>query len=243
MGSGGPGWKGWSKIMRKHRLLGLVFFAVFVFGVVLAASASAEVTLLAEWLVAGGPIMSNLASQTTGKMLFEDNKALGAKVDVLCSFILDGTIGPNGVDKIEKVLSLAGVEVSELAGAKPLSCESSLNCEAAGVLVPWFPRLLPWSTLLYLDQVTGRILDYIVGLHWEFTCTVLGVKVEDECTGASELASLEVSNTGEGGDAVMNGAAEPNGNCTTGGAGSGVNEAENDATTVESGLVTVSSEP
>jgi hypothetical protein len=230
-------------MMSRYRLFGLVVFAVFVFGVVLAASASAEVTLLAEWLVAGAAITSNLASQITGELLMEDTKVLGVKVDILCSFILDGTIGPNGEDKIEKVLSLTGIEISELAGNAPLSCESSENCAATGVLVPIFPKGLPWSTLLFLDQGTGHILDYVVGAAYEVTCTVLGVKVEDECKATNNLASFEVSNTGEGGDALVEGAEEPNGECTQGGPGSEVNSAIKDAITVESGLVTVSSEP
>ena len=71
--------------------------------------------LLAEWLVAGLEITAELNTEASGKLLLEDTKtALGAS-DILCTGILDGTIGPDGLDVTSELLTSG--EVSRILTA------------------------------------------------------------------------------------------------------------------------------
>jgi hypothetical protein len=235
--------------MSRHRVIGLVFFALFAFSAILAASASAVVTLLAEWLVGGAAITATLASKATGEILLEDTKVLGVKVDILCSAILDGSILTDGESEITEVLSLTGVLVTKtpLSG-EPLSCENKESCGAAGALALVYPLNLPWVDLLY-SRENGQIWDDVTseaaekaaaGPGYEVECTILGTKITDECTTASGLTEFQVINNTA---AELNGPAEPNGNCTAGGAGAGINEVFDAPITVnEGGTLTVSFE-
>jgi hypothetical protein len=234
--------------MKRHQILGLAFLALFVFSAILVASASAEVTLLAEWLVNGAAITATLASKITGEILFEDSKVLGVKVDILCSYILDGTILIDGESEIIEILSLTGVLITKtpLTG-EPLSCENKENCGAAGALALVYPLNLPWIDLLYLRE-NGQIWDDLTskaaekaaaGPGYEVECTILGTKITDECTSPAGLFEFQVINNTA---AELNGPSAPNGNCTTGGAGDAVFEAFDAPITVETGTLTVSSE-
>jgi hypothetical protein len=235
------------KVMRKRQFIGLAFFALFAFGTILAASASAEVTLLAEWLVNGEKITATLASKTAGEFLFEDSKVFGIKLDFLCSMTFDGTILTDGESEITEILSLTGVLVSKtpLSG-EPLSCENKENCGATGALVLVFPLNLPWVDLLYLrengqiwDDVTSKAAEKAAsGPGYEVECTVLGTKITDECTSSAGLLEFQVINN----TAVEINGPAPFGNCTQGGAGSFIIEAFDVPITVESGTLTVSSE-
>jgi hypothetical protein len=236
------------KVMRRHQVINMAFFALFAFSAILAASASAEVTLLAEWLVNGTAITATLTSKITGEILFEDSKILGVKLDVLCSFIWDGTVLTDGESEITEVLSLTGVLVSKtpLTG-EALSCENKENCGATGALALFYPLNLPWVDLLYLrengqiwDDVTSKAAEKAAsGPGYEFECTILGTKVTDECTTASGLFEFQaINNTA----AELNGPASPPGSCAQGGAGSWIIEAFDIPITVETGTLTVSSE-
>jgi hypothetical protein len=234
-------------IMKRHQILGLAFLALFAFSAILAASASAEVTLLAEWLVNGATI-ATLASKTTGEILLEDSKVLGVKVDILCSAILDGTILANGESEITEVLSLTGVLITKtpLTG-ETLSCENKENCGGTGALASVYPLNLPWVDLLYLrengqiwDDVTSKAAEKAAaGPGYEVECTILGTKITDECTTPAGLTEFQIINNTA---AEANGPSAPNGNCTAGGAGAGINEAFDAPITVETGTLTVSSE-
>jgi hypothetical protein len=85
--------------MRKIQLLGVAMVALFAFGALTAMSASAaNVYLLAEWLVGGTAVTTQLLIEMSGELLMEDTKgALGAPLMVLCSLILDGWVGPNSL--------------------------------------------------------------------------------------------------------------------------------------------------
>jgi hypothetical protein len=229
--------------MRRHQVIGLAFFALFAFSAILAASASAEVTLSAEWLINGAAITATLAITITGEFLFEDSKALGVKLDILCSAILDDTILTDGESEIAEILTLAGVAVSKtpLSG-ESLSCENKENCGSAGALVLVYPLNLPWVDLLY-QRENGQIWDDVTspgnakGPGYETECTVLGTKITDECTSTGGLTQFQVINNTA---AELNGTAEPNGLCSVGGAGAGINAVFEAPITVESGTLTVS---
>jgi hypothetical protein len=200
----------------------------------LAVTASAEVTLLAEWLKNGTPVTTELAVETSGEILLADTNTPFGSAALLCSGIFVGTVGPNGADLITKVLSLAGVEITELVGSG-LACSGETLCSSGEV---WILGL-PWDTLLILME-DGSFLDLILGAIYHSLCSAV-FSFEDECTAAETGFKVEngvsdvLSSTLE--------AASPNATCTQGGAGSGVNQSEGSLTSLVNGeTLQVSSE-
>ena len=233
--------------MKKVQVVTLAMLALFAFSAVLASSASAEETLLAEWLVGGNAIVGKtLATETTGLILLEDS---GVPAAALCSGILVGTIGPNGTDEITEVLNLAKEKISStLSGLALTSANGDCSNESGcGTPIEVYPEGLPWKTQLFLMVTTGKILDLIFGTTgsgYTVKCTELGIKIEDTCTAPD--TELEVLNDPVTGDAETpeSAIAEPFANCTIGGNGKGINEADELATItlVNGELLTVSSE-
>jgi hypothetical protein len=227
--------------MKKFQAVILALFAVSALGVVFAASASAEVTLLAEWLINAAviPAGTTVESETTGSLLLEDNKTPFGAAAVLCSAILDGTLGPNGEDLITAVLNLAKELIGEELVGLALECEGEKLCSTPALV---WPDKLPWPTLLFLME-NGEFLDLVENAGYHNECTVLGIKEADLCTLAdSEFPVLNDPVTGDA-ETPANVAATPNATCMLGGANSGVNETDELATiTSPAGLVTVSSE-
>jgi hypothetical protein len=180
------------QVMKRIHIIGISLIAIFAFSVVAAASASAAITvLLAEWLVNGTGVATTLNVTSTGELLLEDEKVsllFGAKAMVLCSGILDGTIGANGVDEVLELLNLAGAAISltALTGTS-LSCTNQENCESSKV---WAVKL-PWKTLLELVEELGFVgfADLTEGTPgWYVECTALGIKLEDECTALQDIS-------------------------------------------------------
>jgi hypothetical protein len=223
--------------VKKTQISGLVIFAVLAFGAVLVAPALAETTLLAEWLVIGEPVTAKLASATTGWLELEDSKVLGSKIAARCSIALDGSIGPNGEGEIAEMLNFLGEKISStpLSGLA-LICENVTNCGGSAEV---YPAGLPWKTLLLLME-NGEILNLIVGFGFEATCTVLGVRVTDDCSSKENDGEYLVENGA--GQALATGVVLPHGNCTVGGSESGRAEFLHDPISVNVGVVTVSSE-
>ena len=219
--------------MKRIQILGVSLLALFALSAIVANIASAETTLLAEWLKNGAAITVETASKSEGTIILEDTK-LG--IGVLCSGIFDGTVGPNGEDLITKVLSLAGVAVSLSA---LLECSTDKFCES-GTDVLVSPDGLPWKTLLILME-NGKFLDIFFAPDYFTECLVLGLKVSETCSVAE--TGGEVVNVTGGVEAV--GAPTPQANCTTGGTGAGIIEfvkGENLTTLTGGGTLTVSSE-
>lgn len=162
--------------------------------------------LLAEWLVGGASVTTTLLVQTTGELLLEDKKAtLGIKAMVLCSGILDGTIGPNGEDEITEILSLTGTAIptSVLSGTG-LLCSGQEGCTTGTENDEVWASGLPWLTLLELVEEESPtlfqgfvvlILPHAAGglVGWYTKCaTALGTS-EDECLaeeGGAEATNL-----------------------------------------------------
>lgn len=202
------------------------------------ASASAETTLLAEWLIDGNDINPGVHffGETSGAILLEDKGAAGAAA-VLCSMIFSDSVTENGEGRIEKLLNLSEGVIEELGGLALLGtgnklpdCETEKTCEEGSATKPievWPLELngstLVWPTLLFLMEVGGTILNLVEDAGYELLCWVLLVNVEDHCV--AKDTELEVINDADDGDAAIpNGAtAEPLFNCTLGGAGTGVN--------------------
>jgi len=167
--------------MKKH-LLGLTLLAVFAFSAVLASSASAEVTLLAEWLKNGTAVVAALEA-LSGEELTLGHLGLA---EVKCSGFFDGLVEANGKDIIESVLNLANELVGEKLVGLPVLCESLKTCEKTGDVEVW-PVNLPWVTNLYLME-SGSFLDLFSNggkgnPGFNVACLVLGIALDEECTG------------------------------------------------------------
>jgi hypothetical protein len=170
----------------------------------LVGTASAETTLLAEWLNNGVAVGAAANTEGTGTLVLEDGK-VGLKME--CNGTLDGTVSANGVDTVNEVL-VGGVAASL---TKPIVCKGVGGCGAPAEAAP---EDLPWKTLLYLSEV-GLFRDAIsLATYWSM-CDVLGFLVEEECTVAN--GTYEVLNVTGGVEGM--GEVTPLGNCTVGGAG------------------------
>jgi len=197
--------------MRKLGILGAALCALLALSAFVVSTAFAADEAI--WLVNGALVLENLNAETEGEvLLIFYNSQAGATplLEIKCSYILDGTIGPNGVDEITKVLTLTEVEVGNdgttLAGT-PLLCESfispeAFDCETGAEKAEIWPANLPWKTQLELMLVTGEedILDVFLGTGgepgWEIRCkTLSGLTLENLCAGP---ATVLVENSGTG---------------------------------------------
>jgi hypothetical protein len=251
--------------MRRLHLLVFAVFAVSAFGAVLVASASAEETLLAEWLVGTGhEITTNFQSETNGTFLLEDTKTLLGAAAVTCKVVLDGEVGPDGEDAVTEGLNAAGTATgTPLSGTAWIGnganngvgseCRTELLCSegtSASPIEVW-PLGLPWSTLLFLMEPSKEILDLIYSLGaagtevgYELLCLIAGLNTVDECK-ALDFEIL-VQNNATTGDAETPAGTRvtPNGTCTQSGEASGVIETVGALliTLVNKELLSVSSE-
>jgi hypothetical protein len=238
--------EGWIEMIRKSYVVGLALVAVFAFSSVMVASASAETTLLAEWLLNGAAVTGTTAVETAGEVKVEDNKVpIIGKVAIDCSFIADGWVDANGLDFISELLTLGKVKVTAKLVGTGMLCSSATGCEAAseGSPIEVWPATEGWETLLVLME-NGTFLDIIHGSGYEVLCLILGAMVEDECN-ATEAGILEQNGTAPNGAEIpAHSIGEPLATCKEGGAASGVNETLTVAKTIPTGggELTVSSE-
>lgn len=196
----------------------LALVAVFAFSAVAAATASAEATLLAEWLILGAGVTTLTSTEALGKILLEDTVF---KAAVECEGTFDGSVGPNGEDETTEVLTEATKEAVTLAkpfttanGCKIVSgCESTQPVEVA-------PEELPWHTLLYLVESTGKFRDLVGKASYSVKCRILFITSTDECK--NENGSFEVLASAEGAEGT--GSVTPGANCSVGGTGAGIEQ-------------------
>jgi hypothetical protein len=226
--------------MKKLNLFCLALVAVFAFSAVIVAAASAETTLLAEWLINGAAVTTLTSTiNTVEEILLED---LGNKGAVVClSVVFDGSIGPSGEFETTEVLTLAGLAITLAA---PLLCERDATgsaCEASATDIEVMPDALPWHGVMYLDSVTGKFLATVItAAEYVVKCLVLGITITDTCSAPG--GTLEVLN-GTGG--VVGKEPEevtPDGTCSVGGAGEGTIFFFHSLLAPLTGTLTVSSE-
>jgi len=130
----------------------MALVAVFAFSAILAATASAETTLLAEWLVESKGVTSLVPTSSLGTILLED-LTFGAGVECTGTFI--GSVGANGEDETTEVLS----DISPFARvtlAAPLTvaagnCKIVKGCSSSAVVEVSPSETLPWHTLFFLQ--------------------------------------------------------------------------------------------
>jgi hypothetical protein len=220
--------------MKKLQIVLLALFAVVALSAVVVASASAEETLLAEWLVGiGNPVAELLSAETAGQLTLEDTKTLAGAAAVLCSAILDGSVGPNGEDEVTEVLNLKKekVELGVLAllgtgaGSDCVTVKICSEGTATSPIEVW-PEGLPWHTTLFL-MAEGKFLDLVTGSNaggkfgYTLLCLVAGLNTEDTCESAD--SEYEVINDADTGDAsVPAGQTITGATCTMSGAATGV---------------------
>jgi hypothetical protein len=184
--------------MRKFLLLGLVLGAVCAFGILSVAGASALTFLLAEWLESGKGITATLLAEIPDELAFTETLD-GIKIDVLCSAILDGFVGPDGAAEITETLNLGGEAISLIGlTGTAIACTNSENCGeplAWGLDLPWLSLYVlmedgiqTFFDDLTVSQTTGEEVAY------EIECMSLGLA--DTCS-VSEVAS-KVENVTEG---------------------------------------------
>jgi hypothetical protein len=134
------------------RLMVVALAAVCAFGVLSVASASAVVTfLLAEWLVNGLPVTTERNVEAVGTILLENTSTPLGATDVVCSGILAGKLGEDGLGVISEVLLLDETTIVSLVVlTEPgIACENT-DGHCAEPLV-WAENL-PWNTLLELME-------------------------------------------------------------------------------------------
>ena len=239
--------------MKQFRIVLVALLAVSALGAVLAVSASAETTLLAEWLENGNSIPAGVSreTETPGLFLLEDKGAPG-EASELCSAIADGIVEVNGLDEVLQILNLAKEKIEALGGLALLGtgnklpdCEKEKTCEEGTATKPMevWPVGLPWHSTLFLME-DGKILDLVENAAYELLCWVLLINVEDECKAPD--SEFEVVNDADNGDAAIPAGAvgEPLESCTLGGAGTGVPQADElaEIKLTNGELLTVSSE-
>jgi hypothetical protein len=188
--------------MKRFQLTSVAMLALFVFGAVLAASASATVTfLLAEWLVSGVAVTTELLTEVPGTLVLRDT---GLKAAVKCEGFLDGWIGPNSLGYGSEVLNTAkeSISTTNLSGLAH-TCSSVETCSGTAEL--WTLNL-GWEIEVELMEDGGSIYYAALLLAhsgggqpgWSTVCTVLGIKEEDECTapsGGAGVAEFTLSGT------------------------------------------------
>jgi hypothetical protein len=210
--------------MKKMQVVLMVLVAVFALGAVAVSSASAEITLLAEWLKNGTALTTNLAAIGKGSVELEDSKTpIGAAVVKCEGGSAEGTGGPNGVGEVTKVLNAAGKEVEAGLKGEAFLCKGVKGCEADATETEVWPLSLPVLVSLFLLESTSEpftVLAYTPGaknLGLEIKCLALSVLIEDTCSAEdSNGNALNVAGGVEG-----MGTSFPGLSCTQGGAGSG----------------------
>jgi hypothetical protein len=239
--------KGWIEIMRKLYVVGLALVAVFAFSSVMVTSASAEIPLLAEWLLNGNPVTGTTGVSWGDEILIEDTKVpIIGSVGVECRLVADGWIDANGLDFVSEVLTAANVSVSANLVGTGLLCSSHSGCETATVASPievW-PIVVDFPTLLYLMEFGGLILDAVFDAGYQILCLVIGAMVEDECKATETGVAVQNGTAPNGAEIPAKFIEEPLLTCKEGGAGSGVVETVTAAKIIPTGggEVTVSSE-
>jgi len=176
--------------------MGMALFAVCAFGALTAASASATF-LLAEWLVGGTAVSTELLVEVSGELLLEDT---ALKAMILCSGIGDGWVGPNSLFFVTEILSLSGGAISStvLTGV-PILCVAQEGCSTTGETPNVWPEGLPYEGEVELLEQTGYTGFAVLGgsqfSAFYIECTILGVKSTDVCSAAQSGAELTLAGT------------------------------------------------
>lgn len=246
--------------MKKTLTIVFAMLAVFAFSGLMAATAPAETTLLAEWLLNGAGITELISTTVTGGATFEDTKTIAGAAALLCEATVDGSVGPNGEAEATEILNAVGVAVGALGGLALLGtgaasgegseCKSISVCAAGTAASPieLWPLGLPGHGELFLMENGEMLALGVAGtmggiIGFELLCLVLGLNTEDTCTVTD--AEAPVVNDLTTGDAAgpIGAQTSPPQLCTQSNEESGLDTADSTALILTlTGLLTVSSE-
>jgi hypothetical protein len=177
--------------MRRIQIIGLMFVVMCAAGVAVASPASAVEFLRAEWLIAGGKVTTASADEEEAEMKLIDTNAegVGVRAEVLCSFILDGTLGPGGADEVTELLNLSREPINLTALTElALVCTDVDNCTEALV---WAEEL-PWKTEAELmeDGSETFFVDLTLNTKFYIECLILGVSANELCQAPTIVSDL-----------------------------------------------------
>lgn len=238
----------------------ILLTAAAVSGVSATSVHAAPVFLLAEWLVNGAEVVTEIKAEgtltpETGEVLLEDTKVpIVGKATILCSGSGLGWIGPNSLAWISEVLLLSGVGVSNtpLSG-QAVECSPQAGCESNSTVLAW-PVNMGYENKVVLMEDEGSIFFAVLTFGhsgggfpgWEISdCLVLGTTIVDECTAAESIVELKLEGTAllaVDSDAFTELAGLKLGTCTLGGTESGVLEGSGVIRLSQGGELSASSE-
>jgi hypothetical protein len=133
--------------MRKVKILGAAFVAVLAFGVISAASASAN-----QWLKNGAAITAKESAVTEGTWEITASTLFGGKITMECKGKLVGTVGPGTEDAVTSATDSNGNKLIDcLIKTNTTPCMKTLTLVEA--------EHLPWKTEL-LEPKAGEIIDH-----------------------------------------------------------------------------------
>lgn len=188
--------------MKKIHVLGLVLFAVFAFSSVIASAAFAE----SEWLAGGLAIGVALAADTAGTVLLINLEGGAVLIEVECSGLFEGTVGPGAADTITDAVGLEGTVIGTLeegdTNKTGLSCTvvktagGILDCEANSLATVWVDFLnlelsLVWATKIELVGTEFRD-DIQAESGYEVECKTPVGSLTNLC--GEELTSSKLEN-------------------------------------------------
>ena len=223
---------------------------MFVFSAIAVQAASAETLTfeLALFLINAAVPANGTLVLAEGEILLED-AVFG--IAIKCSGHIEGETEEegNGILVID-VLNLAGTQsfgVGKELTTEGLLCAAEKGC-AANEDLEVFPLNFPWLFEAMLHISTKEPWE-LLRLHtgapapagYEVKCLVGGIPVEETCTAVDGTGA--VAKNVAGGVTLLEVAAEPNANCTTGGNGAGVNQALGNLLSSGAGTVSISTPP
>jgi hypothetical protein len=214
--------------------VGVTMLAALSFAALFATGASAEGTLLADWLWNGAVVTGSLSVETSISLTMEDTKTILGAAAVLCLATVDGSVGANGEAEMTEILNPKGEKIGALGGLALLGTGEGSECKtvkacaegSAASPIEVTPLGLPWHALLFQHETTGAFLLLLSTsgeLGYEVLCLVLGVSSEDKCISAGKDFEIEVANEEEAAAIPGSAQTEPLLNCTQGGEASGKN--------------------
>jgi hypothetical protein len=211
--------------MRKFSIL-TTLATIFALSVIVVSAASGEITLLANWLAAGEPVVTTLGATFKGSFKLEDTGTLFGNTTIECENVsFDENVGVNGVGEILKVLNFLGKEVEQGLKGEALLCEGLKGCERDASETEVWPVALPILPLVFLLETGAKFtIRYSKpgskSVGWETKCLILGSLLEDTCT--SESVQINLFNVTGG--VELAGETEPGESCTEGNSSSGFTE-------------------
>jgi hypothetical protein len=167
--------------MKRIHILGVALTTVFAVSVVVASAASAVEFLLALWLANGSPVTTILLVETEGEVevISLNTGGFGITTKVLCSVLLDGWIGPESLDFVSELLTLAGVLVpTTVLTGTPLLCTNTQNCTEPEV---WADVPFESEAELMIDEGVTFFVDLLLNAGWYVQCLILGITASELC--------------------------------------------------------------